>query len=199
MQMELPEETRVDVVKPQELGTDAATAATAIRSLLLEACTLSNITAANLFMVTTAKDGDSISVTNVEKAGSGLIFEINFSTELAQLFKHQQMRFESAEAIEYELKTDKATTDEQKDSFESKYPVLLLLEGCGQASHFIHNRGYCALLGTLNGKSSAVNAQTVHFDTDMMTVQLECIDKNYDTIVFKTDCTINMIVRLTPV
>jgi hypothetical protein len=199
LQLETLSETRATVVSPREVETDPATASKVLMSLLQDASLLCNLITNNLFLVTIAEDGGAIELTNTEQTYSSATFEINFNAETAVLFKRTTIRMDANESLEWELKTSTSKEGEPRDAFEGKYPVMLLLEGCGQASHYVEGRGYCATLGTLHEKPQSVNAQTVYFETDMIGIQLECADSKYDTISFPENTTFTMILRLTPV
>ena len=194
VQLQVEAEVSSTVVAPSAYPPDLSNASRVLGLLLQEACEECNL-ATNTFTV--VDEGTVLSVTNAAVANSRTTYEINLDKNTNPVFDgDEQLSFEARAATEYEMKVTKT---EIADAFSEKYPVTMLLQGCGQASHWIDGRGYCAVLGTCHEKPKTVTSRVVLFETDMIGMQLECIDGNFETIAFKENCTITILLNLTPV
>jgi hypothetical protein len=193
MQVEVSAETFARVSTPGPRSKDFFTASRVLEQLLNEASVKCGLDPDTFFAT---NEHDSVSVTNRVLEGSGDEYKVTFEEDTALLLDAVDISFEAGEAAEFEMKPPPVET---RDAFAGRYPVTMLLQGSGQASHWIDTRGYCATLGTLHEKPRAVDAQSVVFDTDMMGLQLEFIDRNYDTVLFREEVTMTMMLRLTPV
>jgi hypothetical protein len=85
------------------------------------------------------------------------------------------------------------------DSFSGRYPILMLLQGCGEACNWVDGRGYTASWGTVHEEPRGVDPQVTLFETDMQSIQVEFLDCNYETISFTDNADLTVILSLTPV
>jgi hypothetical protein len=195
MQIELQDRISSTARSVNPLLVDVVTAAREIGKLIINACVRCNFEVARVLTVTSVDKNVVLTMAGI--AGSTTTVEIAFDIITAR--RMQQAVPFVLEVGRAEQRVLEMLVTPSTDIFRDKYPVSVLLHGVGEASSWFDSRGYVSLLCILYDSPSRIDEVNVIFETDFLGVQLEFIDRHYNTIEFPEDATLSLMFRLSPV
>jgi hypothetical protein len=104
--------------------------------------------------------------------------------------KNFPLRFPLNVATQYDFNF----TEPSSDIFAGLYPVTVLLEGYGEAKHYIEGRGYSSVLGVLRENQPPM-WEPVIFETDYYNMRISFVDFASKLISFVNKSELNMIMH----
>jgi hypothetical protein len=171
---------KIVVATPSE--TDRLTVQKALTELMSSTLAACNVDASARFKIYQV-GADSLKIVTVPNArATDTAVEVFFNSDLSTVLqwpKGQSLSFRLAEPLEQAF----TVAPQQLDGFKGKYPVTVLMNGFGEARHWIAGRGYCSVLAVLRENMPPLT-MPVLFETDQYNLRLEFIDYATDTITF---------------
>jgi hypothetical protein len=194
LQVELTQQVAADLWAPDEAKMDPYTAAETVQTLAIALGNILNFDVARV--LTVQADNVSFRLTTAAVANSTIMMELTFADVTAAALQTQAPLVFQLGALAQHVVTPRLT--ELVDALLPHYPVLLVTRGVGDASHWIDGKGFVSILGAIHSASRPTDSQRVLFETDMCTIRLEFVDKHFETVVFRQDTNITLILQLSP-
>jgi hypothetical protein len=162
--------------------------------LMGQAATYCNFNLSSTTISMTLRGGNGLTISSrAISPTTTMVAKITLSDDLSRALQwpvSYPLTFPLNEDIKYEL----TLTLPVKDSLAGCYPVTTLLHGYGEARNWIHGRGYCSVLAVLRENTTPLT-EPIIFETDCYNLRLEFVDSSSNTITFKDDAELNLIMH----